>query len=88
MKKIKTILLFVFIALSNPSYAETIKPIIDGNSNAKIKLVVYESLTCGHCAKFHNEVFLNSDGERLAPEILMIDVMVFLQILVFRSSCV
>ena len=35
MKKIKTILLFVFIALSNPSYAETIKPIIDGNSDAK-----------------------------------------------------
>ena len=45
MKKIKTILLFVFISLSNPSYAETIKPIIDGNSDAKIKLVVYESLT-------------------------------------------
>ena len=57
MKKIKTILLFVFIALSNPSYAETIKPIIDGNSNAKIKLVVYESLTCSYCANFHKNVY-------------------------------
>ena len=57
MKKIKIILLFVFIALSKPSYAETIKPIIDGNSNAKIKLVVYESLTCSHCAIFHNNVY-------------------------------
>ena len=57
MKKIKTILFFVFIALSNPSYAETIKPIIDGNSNAKIKLVVYESLTCSYCANFHKNVY-------------------------------
>ena len=57
MKKIKTILLFVFIALSNPSYAETIKPIIDGNNNAKIKLVVYESLTCSYCANFHKNVY-------------------------------
>ena len=57
MKKIKTILLFVFISLSNPSYAETIKPIIDGNSDAKIKLVVYESLTCSYCANFHKNVY-------------------------------
>ena len=57
MKKIKTILLILFIALSNPSYAETINPIIDGNSNAKIKLVVYESLTCSYCANFHKNVY-------------------------------
>ena len=57
MKKIKTILLFVFITLSNPSFAEKIKPIIDGNSNAKIKLVVYESLTCSYCASFHKNVY-------------------------------
>ena len=57
MKKIKTILLFVFIALSNPSYAEIIRPIIDGNNNAKIKIVVYESLTCSYCANFHKNVY-------------------------------
>ena len=57
MKKIKTILLFVFITLSNPSFAEKIKPIIDGNSNAKIKFVVYESLTCSYCANFHKNVY-------------------------------
>ncbi len=57
MKKIKIVLLFLCIALFNPSYAETIKPIIDGNSNVKIKLVVYESLTCSYCANFHKNVY-------------------------------
>lgn len=27
-----------------------------GDENAKIKIVEFASLTCGHCAKFHNEV--------------------------------
>ena len=27
-----------------------------GNENAKVKIVEFASLTCGHCAKFHNEV--------------------------------
>ncbi len=28
-----------------------------GNETASIKMVEFASLTCGHCAKFHNEVF-------------------------------
>ena len=28
-----------------------------GNENAPITLIEYASLTCGHCATFHNEVF-------------------------------
>ena len=27
-----------------------------GDENAKVKVVEFASLTCGHCAKFHNEV--------------------------------
>ena len=34
-----------------------VKPIIDGNSDAKIKLVVFESLTCSHCANFHKNIY-------------------------------
>ena len=34
-----------------------IKPIIEGNINAKIKIVIYESLTCSHCANFHKNVY-------------------------------
>ena len=73
MKKIKVILLFLVIALSNPSYAETIKPIIDGNSNAKIKLVVYESLTCYHCATFHNNVYPDLQKEFIEEGIISIE---------------
>ena len=56
MKKIKLVLLIFFI-FSSKSSAENIIPIIEGNRSAKIKLIVYESLTCSHCANFHNEVY-------------------------------
>tara|TARA_B100001115_G_C15668743_1_gene322796 strand:+ start:101 stop:682 length:582 start_codon:yes stop_codon:yes gene_type:complete len=36
---------------------DQIKPIIEGNINAKVKIVVYESLTCSHCANFHKDVY-------------------------------
>ena len=31
--------------------------IISGNKNAKITIIVYESLTCSHCADFHADVY-------------------------------
>ena len=34
-----------------------IKTISEGSVDAKIKLIVFESLTCGHCAKFHKDVY-------------------------------
>ena len=55
----KTILLFLTIFF----YFETIfadvkiKPLLEGNVEAKISVIVYESLTCGHCAKFHTETY-------------------------------
>lgn len=56
MKKIK-FLLIIFFVFSSKGLAENIVPIIEGNKSAKINLVVYESLTCSHCANFHNEVY-------------------------------
>ena len=57
MKKIITIaLLITFYFLPINSYAE-IKPISEGSVDAKIKLVVFESLTCSHCAHFHKDVY-------------------------------
>ena len=38
--------------------AETkIKPLYEGNVDANVSLIVYESLTCGHCADFHKEIY-------------------------------
>ena len=31
--------------------------ISEGNKDAKIEIIVYESLTCGHCASFHTDVY-------------------------------
>ncbi len=56
MKKIllKT---FILISLSFSAYSSEIKPIKEGNINSKIKIIVYESLTCSHCADFHKNVY-------------------------------
>ena len=54
--KIFTLLLFIFLN-NGLSASEKIKPIIEGNINAKVKIIVYESLTCSHCANFHKNVY-------------------------------
>tara|TARA_B100000900_G_C20573408_1_gene714296 strand:+ start:1114 stop:1689 length:576 start_codon:yes stop_codon:yes gene_type:complete len=48
-------IIFVFF-LCIPANSE-IKRITEGNNNAKIKILIYESLTCSHCANFHKKVY-------------------------------
>jgi len=55
MKKILSILT-LFLCLMSIASAE-IKRIAYGNENAKITIIVYESLTCSHCASFHKDVY-------------------------------
>ncbi len=55
MKNIILILIIFLVSITNLS-AET-KRIVVGNENAKIKIIAYESLTCSHCADFHNDVY-------------------------------
>ena len=55
MKKI-LITLILFFGFEVYLNAE-IKRIVSGNKNAKITIIVYESLTCSHCANFHNDVY-------------------------------
>jgi len=55
MKKILFILAIFLSSILSVS-AETNR-IISGNDNAKIKIIVYESLTCSHCADFHKKVY-------------------------------
>ena len=57
MKKIIiTTLLIAFYFLPINLNAE-IKKISEGNVDAKIKIIVFESLTCSHCANFHKNVY-------------------------------
>ena len=55
----KTILVFsiIFFYFSFALADKKIKPIHEGNIDAKVNIIVYESLTCGHCADFHKEVY-------------------------------
>ena len=57
MNKLRYIFLILVALNIGELRAENIKPIIDGNSNSKIKILVYESLTCSYCADFHNDIF-------------------------------
>ena len=60
MKNIFSILFVILIAFTTGLFAEdnqSIKRISEGEENASIKIIVYESLTCGHCADFHKNVY-------------------------------
>ena len=57
MKKILIKLLFLFFICFPVNSEIKILPIIEGNIDAKINLIVFESLTCSHCAEFHKNVY-------------------------------
>ena len=56
-KNILAIFFVFFFSASTNSEITKINPIFDGNIDAKIHLIIYESLTCSHCADFHKNVF-------------------------------
>ena len=67
MKKIKFILIILFcLSINNNSYSRIVDTIEAlekksfGNEDAKIKMLEFASLTCGHCAKFHKQLSANS----------------------------
>ena len=67
MMKIFSYIKFFFIFAFSLSFNDLNSRIVDtiealenqsmGDESAPIKMTEFASLTCGHCAKFHNEVF-------------------------------
>ena len=60
MKRILTFIFLIFFSLSGHLLADNIdkvKRIFEGEENARITIIAYESLTCGHCADFHTKVY-------------------------------
>jgi len=55
-KKIIYLLFFLLFSITS-NYASEVKKIYEGNEDAKIQLIIYESLTCSHCANFHNKIY-------------------------------
>ena len=57
MKKTILILSIIFFYFEIALADTKIKSLKEGNIDAKVKLVVYESLTCGACANFHKNIY-------------------------------
>ena len=89
MKKI-IILFFVILSQCLNVGADTsseIKRIIVGNNGAKINIIVYESLTCSHCANFHINVFPELKREYIDTGIAKIEFRHFpLDVAAFNAS--
>jgi len=60
MKRITLFILITIVGFCGNSFANEsikIKRIFEGKESAKVTIITYESLTCGHCADFHKNVY-------------------------------
>ena len=55
MKKIILVSILIFFNFINAN--SEVKPILVGNADSKVKLMVFESLTCSFCANFHKNIY-------------------------------
>ena len=90
MKKIISLLIVIIIAFNNNLFAEEnqkIKRISEGDENAKITIITYESLTCGHCADFHKNVYPDLKKDFIEKGLVKIEFRHFpLDIAAFNAS--
>jgi protein-disulfide isomerase len=90
MKKKFSILLIILIGISTKLIAEdshSIKRISEGEEVAKITIIAYESLTCGHCADFHKNVYPNLKKDFIDKGLVRIEFRNFpLDIAAFNAS--
>ena len=57
MKKIFLVLITGLLLFLPVKSDTNINSIYEGNKTAKIKIIVFESLTCSHCASFHTQIY-------------------------------
>ena len=90
MKIIISLLIIIFVSFNANLFAEEnqkIKRISEGNESAKIIIIVYESLTCGHCADFHKDVYPELKKNFLEKGLVKIEFRHFpLDIAAFNAS--
>ena len=59
MKKNKFLLVIILIFSQFFLYTNVLSDILKIGNNAKITVKVFSSLTCPHCASFHENIFEN-----------------------------
>ena len=85
MKK-KLFIFILFLSFIGSVSAET-QRIVSGNKDAKITIIAYESLTCSHCANFHNDVYPQLKKEYIDTGLAKIEFRHFpLDIAAFNAS--
>ena len=92
MKKTVSILFIIFVGFATSLFAENskyIKRISVGEKNAKIIIIAYESLTCGHCADFHRNVYPDLKKDFIETGLVRIEFRHFpLDIAAFNASMI
>ena len=90
MKKIFSILLIILAGFATNLFADesqSIKRISVGEKNAKITIIAYESLTCGHCADFHKNVYPSLKKDFIEKGLVKVEFRHFpLDIAAFNAS--
>ena len=90
MKKIVSILFIILVGFATNLIAEdsqSIKRISVGAENAEITIIAYESLTCGHCADFHKNVYPSLKKDFIDKGLVRIEFRHFpLDIAAFNAS--
>jgi len=90
MKKIFLILFIICNGFATNLIAsdnQSIKRISIGEKNSKITIIAYESLTCGHCADFHKNVYPSLKKEFIDKGLVRIEFRHFpLDIAAFNAS--
>ena len=87
MKKLFLTLAILFVTLNYTNASVQVKTILEGNIDAKIKLIVYESLTCSHCADFHKEIYPELKKDFIDKDLISIEFRNFpLDLAAFNAS--
>ena len=87
MKKVTFLLFILLICFNTNLIAKEIKRISEGKHDAKITIIAYESLTCGHCADFHNNVYPSLKKEFIEKGLVRIEFRHFpLTLAAFNAS--
>ena len=90
MKKIVSLLFIILVGFATNLIAEniqSIKRVSEGKESAKITIIAYESLTCGHCADFHKNVYPSLKKDFIDKGLVRIEFRHFpLDIAAFNAS--
>ena len=83
----KLIFIITILLLNCVNAFSDVKPIISGNPDTKVKLMVFESLTCSHCANFHKNIYPKLKEDFIDKGLISIEFKSFpLDIIAFNAT--